>query len=135
MINREVLEGNWNEIKGKLRQKWGQLTDDDVARFQGNVDELVGLIERKTGEGREAVERFLQDAVEGLGTAAETVRKAAHRAVQSVREPACQAAAHVHECISEVKCCVRDRPGKCLAICFGMGVVAGVLLTSSFHAR
>jgi len=50
MINEQVLQGNWNEIKGKIRSKWGQLTNDDLQSFDGNVDRLVGLIQRKTGE-------------------------------------------------------------------------------------
>src|SRR5262245_56050563 len=41
MINQQVLQGNWNEIKGKLRHKWGQLTNDDVQSFDGNVDRLL----------------------------------------------------------------------------------------------
>ena len=61
MINQQVLQGNWNEIKGKLRSKWGQLTNDDVKSFDGNIDQLLGLIQKRTGEGRESVERFLND--------------------------------------------------------------------------
>ena len=38
MINQQILEGNWNEIKGKLRQKWGQLTDDDFQQIRGDAE-------------------------------------------------------------------------------------------------
>ena len=38
MINQQVLQGNWNELKGKIRSKWGQLTNDDLQNFDGNVD-------------------------------------------------------------------------------------------------
>ena len=51
VINREILEGNWNQFKGQILKKWSQLTDSDLAEFHGNVDELVGVIQRKTGEG------------------------------------------------------------------------------------
>ena len=53
MTNQQILEGNWNEIKGMLRQKWGQLTDNDLPQIRGNLDQIVGIIQRKTGEGRE----------------------------------------------------------------------------------
>lgn len=52
MINQQILEGNWNEIKGKLRQKWGQLTDDDFPQICGEADQIIGIIQRKTGEAR-----------------------------------------------------------------------------------
>ena len=56
MLNQQTLQGNWNEIKGKLQSKWGTLTDDDIAIFNGNVDQLVGTIQRKTGEARASIE-------------------------------------------------------------------------------
>ena len=68
MINREILEGNWNQFKGQILKKWSQLTDSDLAEFHGNVDELVGVIQRKTGEGREVVESFLQNLTAGAAT-------------------------------------------------------------------
>ena len=52
MVNEQVLSGKWNEISGKIREKWGQLTDDDMQTFHGNATQLVGLIQRKTGEAR-----------------------------------------------------------------------------------
>ena len=52
MVNQQTLQGNWNELKGKLREKWGQLTNEDLQVAQGNVDQLIGLIQRKTGEAR-----------------------------------------------------------------------------------
>ena len=62
MVNQQTLQGNWNEIKGKLRNKWGQLTNDDLQSVHGNVDQLIGLIQRKTGEARNSVEQFLEEA-------------------------------------------------------------------------
>ena len=60
MINQQTLQGNWNEIKGKLRSKWGSLTDDDVKVFNGNVEQLVGTIQRKTGATSESIEQFFE---------------------------------------------------------------------------
>jgi len=62
MTNQQTLQGNWNEIKGQLRSKWGSLTDDDLAIFNGNVEQLVGTIQRKTGEAREGIEQFFEQA-------------------------------------------------------------------------
>jgi uncharacterized protein YjbJ (UPF0337 family) len=54
-----AFKGNWNEIKGKIKQQWGKLTDDDLTRISGNVDEVVGRIQQAYGYTKEkAVEEF-----------------------------------------------------------------------------
>lgn len=60
-MNEEKLKGNWNQIKGKMKQKYGNLTDDDLTYAEGNVDELIGRIQEKTGESREQVARMLEE--------------------------------------------------------------------------
>lgn len=50
------LEGNWEQWKGRLRKTWGDLTDDDLDRVQGNTQELVGLIKERTGESAQQIE-------------------------------------------------------------------------------
>jgi uncharacterized protein YjbJ (UPF0337 family) len=50
------IKGDWNIIKGKLKQQWARLTDDDLQYLDGKQDELVGRIQKRTGETREAVE-------------------------------------------------------------------------------
>ncbi len=52
-----VLEGKWNEIKGQLKQKYGDLTDDDLAYEKGKADELFGRLEKKIGKNRTEIER------------------------------------------------------------------------------
>lgn len=48
-------EGRWDQVKGRARQIWGDLTDDDLDVAQGNVEELVGKIKERTGETTEAI--------------------------------------------------------------------------------
>lgn len=55
------IKGNWNEAKGKLKQKFGQLTDDDVMYEKGKEDELYGRLQQRLGKSREEVERILND--------------------------------------------------------------------------
>lgn len=56
-MNSEEMKGNWNILKGKVRQTWGDLTDDDVEQVAGNRDELVGRIQKQYGITREEAER------------------------------------------------------------------------------
>lgn len=55
----DKLKGNWNVIKGKLKQKYGELTDDDLTYMEGQEDELFGKIQKKTGESKEKVQKFI----------------------------------------------------------------------------
>ena len=61
MVNTQVLQGQWNQVRGQLKKKWGQLTDDDLKFANGNIDQLIGRIQHKTGEAREAIEGFLDE--------------------------------------------------------------------------
>jgi uncharacterized protein YjbJ (UPF0337 family) len=61
-MNTLELKGNWNVVKGKLKQKWAKLTDDDLQFIEGKEDELVGRIQKRTGQTREQVEAAVADA-------------------------------------------------------------------------
>jgi uncharacterized protein YjbJ (UPF0337 family) len=54
-------KGNWNIIKGRLKQAYGALTDDDLKRMEGDMQEAVGIIQKRTGESREAIEKRLDE--------------------------------------------------------------------------
>jgi uncharacterized protein YjbJ (UPF0337 family) len=61
-MNKLQIKGDWNIAKGKLKQRWAKLTDDDLTYEQGMENELVGRIQKRTGETREAVEKAVQEA-------------------------------------------------------------------------
>jgi uncharacterized protein YjbJ (UPF0337 family) len=61
-MNKLEIKGDWNIIKGKLKQKWAKLTDDDLQFVEGKQEELVGRIQKRTGENREAVEKALKES-------------------------------------------------------------------------
>ena len=61
-MNKLEIKGDWNILKGKLKQKWAKLTDDDLQFVAGKEEELIGRIQKTTGETREMVERALNDS-------------------------------------------------------------------------
>ncbi len=65
-MNSDILEGKWNQVKGKVRQKWGDLTDDDLTRIAGKRDELVGVIQERYGRSRAEAEREVNEFLSGL---------------------------------------------------------------------
>ena len=54
------LKGNWNEVKGKIKQKYAALTDDDLIYEEGKDDELLGRIQQKIGQSKEEVKRWIE---------------------------------------------------------------------------
>jgi uncharacterized protein YjbJ (UPF0337 family) len=52
-------EGRWDQLKGKVQQTWGDLTDDDLDVTEGNYQELIGRIKERTGETQEEIEQKL----------------------------------------------------------------------------
>ena len=56
------IKGDWNITKGTLKQKWAKLTDDDLQYVEGKTEELLGRIQKRTGESREAVEKAIHDS-------------------------------------------------------------------------
>jgi len=60
MKNQEV-KGNWNELKGKLKQKFATLTDNDLLLVEGKKDEMLGRLQIKLGKSREEVEKLIAD--------------------------------------------------------------------------
>lgn len=61
------IKGDWNIAKGKLKQKWAKLTEDDLQYAEGKHEELFGRIQKRTGENREAVEKAVKEACSSCG--------------------------------------------------------------------
>jgi uncharacterized protein YjbJ (UPF0337 family) len=55
------LKGSWNEVKGKLKQKYAQLTDDDLAFAEGKDDELLGRLQQRLGKSKEDLRKEIED--------------------------------------------------------------------------
>ena len=64
-MNMEQMEGKWEQLKGMVREKWGKLTDDDIATVQGKAEQLQGKLRERYGYSKEEAEKeiksFMQD--------------------------------------------------------------------------
>lgn len=60
-MNRDILEGQWTQLKGNVRERWGKLTDDDLDRIAGKRDQLIGTIQQKYGAARDAAAKEVSD--------------------------------------------------------------------------
>jgi len=146
MINAQELQGQWNKVRGQLKEKWGQLTDDDLMMQGGNVDQLIGRIQQKTGEGREAIERLLNDLTakgsssvsQAAGAAREYAQQAssyAHQASERLRGGYDQAADMARQRYEMAQDSIRHNPGQSVAMAFGVGVALGVVVGLALRSR
>jgi uncharacterized protein YjbJ (UPF0337 family) len=60
-MNSDILEGKWKQLRGKVREEWGELTDDELDQIAGKRDQLVGKIQEKYGYTRDEAEREVDD--------------------------------------------------------------------------
>jgi uncharacterized protein YjbJ (UPF0337 family) len=60
-MNRDIMEGKWTEMKGKVQQQWGKLTDDDLDMIEGKRKELVGRIQKRYGYQMDKAEKEVDD--------------------------------------------------------------------------
>tara|TARA_B100000678_G_scaffold70084_1_gene57499 strand:+ start:18994 stop:19170 length:177 start_codon:yes stop_codon:yes gene_type:complete len=54
------LEGKWNQVKGKFKQKYGEVSDDDVTFSEGKFDEMLGRLQEKTGKSKEELKKEIE---------------------------------------------------------------------------
>jgi uncharacterized protein YjbJ (UPF0337 family) len=60
-MNSDQIEGNWKQFSGKIKEKWGKLTDDDLTRIAGKKDQLVGIIQERYGIKKEEAQKELDE--------------------------------------------------------------------------
>lgn len=59
-MNKLTIKGTWNEVKGKLKQKYADLTDDDLVYAEGKEDELLGRLQQRLGKSKEEIQREIE---------------------------------------------------------------------------
>lgn len=128
MLTKEELSGTWNDIKARVRQEWANISDDELKHVEGSIDRLVGLIQKKTGEARAEVEKALRSltgqSTDALGSASQAVQGAA----QAAQEYAGQASDMAKEQYGRAQEMVRQRPAESAIVCFGTGLLLGVVV-------
>ena len=134
-----AIDGSWNQIKGKLRQQFGQLTDDDVSFVEGKGDELLGRLQSKLGMGADQLNDLLNELKDELSAAGAnghegvaSLKAAAGRLADNIKgqagdvyEQTRQKARTLHEDAEEY---VRRNPRQALLTAIAAGFVAGLLI-------
>ena len=139
MVNAQALQGQWNQIRGELKKKWGQLTEDDLRFNSGNIDQLVGKIQQRTGEAREAIEQFLTEATSqgasAISQAAGQVGQYARYAGEQAREGYNRISDQFGRGYDYSQDMIRENPGRSVATAFGVGILLGVVVGMALRSR
>ncbi len=138
-MNEQTIKGQWKQIQGKVKEKWSDLTDDELGRTKGNMDQLIGLIQRKTGEGRAKIQSSLEE-LSGEGSSmmnrfAETAQDYAGSTMEAVQGAAEQVYDTARAGFEETHRMVKGSPLESIAITFGVGIVAGILIGLAIRSR
>lgn len=70
-MNNDILEGKWKQLRGKVQEEWGDLTDDELDQINGKRDQLIGKIQEKYGYSRDQAEREVDDFLKETETSTE----------------------------------------------------------------
>ena len=60
-MNQDEMAGKWKQAKGKIKEQWGKLTDDDLTMLEGNRDQLIGKVQERYGIAKEEAERQVRE--------------------------------------------------------------------------
>jgi uncharacterized protein YjbJ (UPF0337 family) len=130
MLNAEQVQGQWDTLRGKVKERWGQLTDDDLRIVGGNVDQLVGKIQQKTGVAKEAIERQIDEIMSNpaVSRVAEAAAGYAHDAAEKLRDGYEEIGEHVRHGAERMEKHVKEHPAQSMLAVLGLGIITGVVI-------
>ncbi len=85
-MNHDTLKGEWKQISGKIRAKWGKLTDDDMQLIAGKKDILVGKLQERYGHAKDRMEKEVDDFYSGMDST-DAQRREREELVDAARQP------------------------------------------------
>jgi uncharacterized protein YjbJ (UPF0337 family) len=118
--NVQAIQGEWKHLCALARQRWSQLTEDDLPALEGNFEQLVGRIQQKTGEGSDTIERFFSDMTARGSSAVAHASEAAGQYVHQVGD-------QIRQRYDSAEGLVRSHPTETVIAAFGIGALAGLV--------
>jgi ElaB/YqjD/DUF883 family membrane-anchored ribosome-binding protein len=133
MTTTQQIDGKRHELSEKLKERWDQLTETDLAVIEQSMEHLIATIQQKTGEARAAVGEVLHALVdEGGGRikrGREAAREYAAEAAEAVQQKYDQVAEGMRTGYRQAEGIVKERPLESVAIAFGTGILTGLIVS------
>jgi uncharacterized protein YjbJ (UPF0337 family) len=129
------VEGNWKQMKGRAKERWGRLTDDDLTAIAGRRDQLEGMIQERYGYAKERARREIEDwyrsMESNLAEQIESLRSGIQNFSSTVdriaKEQFPRARTRTTEVLDEAEEAVKRNPISALVVALGLGFLIGVL--------
>lgn len=129
------VEGNWKQMKGRAKERWGRLTDDDLTAIAGRRDQLEGMIQERYGYAKERARREIEDWYHSMESSVaeqiESLRSGIQSLASTVDRMAKEQMPHARlraiGAVNEAEAAVKRNPLSALAIALGLGFLFGVL--------
>lgn len=129
------VEGNWKQMKGRAKERWGKLTDDDLTTIAGRRDQLEGMIQERYGYAKGRAQKEIEDwygtvisnveeQIDSLRSAIQNLSSAVERIA---KEEFPHARARTAEALKDAEETVKRNPISALAIALGLGFLIGAL--------
>jgi len=139
MVTKEEAQGTWNQLAGAVKSKYSQITGDDLAGVNGNIQQLAGLIQKKTGKAKEEIDEFLKSVSDStsttVGRISEVASDMATKASESIREGYDYAKEASHDGLKVATETVQQRPAESLLLAMGIGLVAGLVIGTTICSK
>lgn len=129
------VEGNWKQIKGRVKERWGKLTNDDITAIAGRRDRLEGMIQERYGYARERVRDEVEDWYRSLESSLEeqiaSLRSGIQTLSSTVERIADEQLAHTRstaeKALNDAEEAFRRNPLVIIAVALGLGFLIGML--------
>lgn len=135
MATKQELSGKWNTIVASVKQKYGQITDSDFRRVEGDVQRLAGLIQQKTGQSTEQIEAFLEECCGSASSILGQVSDYASEAGESIREGYDVAAEQARRGYKTTVKGISQYPLESVGVALGVGLILGLMAGISIGAQ
>lgn len=133
------LQGHWDQITGKVKERWGQISEDELMEFEGDVDQLVGFIELRTTDARETIAEYVDRVIKDCEGPLERIQREtgeyAQRSGEFVAHAYDQVRDGMRQGVEQAAEQVQRRPGSSIGVAFGAGLVAGALVALTLRSR
>lgn len=84
-MNKDIMHGKWNEIKGEIRKVWGNITGDELEQSKGNLTSISGLIQQRYGQKKEDISLELNNIMSKFGHKTEDFKKSVAETTENIK--------------------------------------------------
>ncbi|MCO8124904.1 CsbD family protein [Stieleria sp. TO1_6] len=135
MVTKQEVSGKWDAIVGSVKQKYGQITDMDLKRVEGDLNKLAGLIQQKTGQSREQIEAYFDECCASADSVVGQVSEFASGAGEALREGYDHAASQARQGYKSTVKTLSRHPLESAGVALGVGLAVGLVLGISIGAQ